>query len=178
MEIHKPHAAKSWKEFFIELGTIVLGILIALSLEQAVEAMHERALAREAEAAIRVEMAENVSRLKYRLNNERCIQKRLDEISALLADWSTGKEIPVGLHIGYPGGIVLNDQRWQANVNGGRFSRESEASQTNQTSFYTLLHVVDGVGARRTHDLGPVRALDQGSKFLTPVYRPNWSRRW
>ena len=24
MEFHKPHAAKTWKEFFIELGTIVV----------------------------------------------------------------------------------------------------------------------------------------------------------
>ena len=30
MEIHKPHAAKSWKEFFIELGTVVLGIFVVL----------------------------------------------------------------------------------------------------------------------------------------------------
>ena len=26
VDIHKPHAAKTWKEFFIELGTIVTGI--------------------------------------------------------------------------------------------------------------------------------------------------------
>ena len=31
MEIHKPHAAKTWKEFFIELGTIVLGILVRIA---------------------------------------------------------------------------------------------------------------------------------------------------
>ena len=36
MEIHKPHAAKTWKEFFIELGTIVIGILIAIGLEQTI----------------------------------------------------------------------------------------------------------------------------------------------
>jgi len=40
MEIHKPHAAKTWKEFFIELGTIVTGILIAIALEQTVEYFH------------------------------------------------------------------------------------------------------------------------------------------
>jgi hypothetical protein len=37
MEIHKPHAAKTWNEFFIELGTIVAGILIAIALEQTVD---------------------------------------------------------------------------------------------------------------------------------------------
>ena len=33
MEIHKPKAAHSVREFLIEIGTIVCGILIALGLE-------------------------------------------------------------------------------------------------------------------------------------------------
>jgi hypothetical protein len=40
MEIHKPKAAHSIREFLIEIGTIICGILIALGLEQAVEAAH------------------------------------------------------------------------------------------------------------------------------------------
>jgi hypothetical protein len=42
VEIHKPHAAKTWKEFFIELGTITLGVLIALAAEQTAETLHNR----------------------------------------------------------------------------------------------------------------------------------------
>jgi hypothetical protein len=40
MEIHKPKAAHSWREFLTEIGTIICGILIALGLEQAIEAEH------------------------------------------------------------------------------------------------------------------------------------------
>ena len=40
MEIHKPKPAHSVREFLIELLTIVAGILIAISLEQAVESLH------------------------------------------------------------------------------------------------------------------------------------------
>lgn len=40
MEIHKPKAAHSFREFLIEIGTIICGILIALGLEQALEAAH------------------------------------------------------------------------------------------------------------------------------------------
>ena len=36
MDIHKPHAAKNWREFAVEIGTIVVGILIALGLEQVI----------------------------------------------------------------------------------------------------------------------------------------------
>jgi len=41
MEFHKPKPVHSWREFLTEVGTIVLGILIALSLEQMVETWHE-----------------------------------------------------------------------------------------------------------------------------------------
>ena len=41
LDIHPPReAAHSWKDFFIHLGTITAGLLIAISLEQSVEAMH------------------------------------------------------------------------------------------------------------------------------------------
>jgi hypothetical protein len=43
MEIEVPeHPIMTWKQFFIHMGTIVLGILIALSLEQTVEWLHHR----------------------------------------------------------------------------------------------------------------------------------------
>ena len=41
MEIHKPHAVKTWREFAVELGTITAGILVALTLEQFIEWQHD-----------------------------------------------------------------------------------------------------------------------------------------
>jgi hypothetical protein len=41
IDIHPPHhAATTRREFFIHLSTVILGILIAIGLEQAVEAIH------------------------------------------------------------------------------------------------------------------------------------------
>ena len=48
MDIHKPKAAHSLREFLIEIGTIVVGVLIALAAEQTVQTMHERRAATEA----------------------------------------------------------------------------------------------------------------------------------
>jgi len=43
MEIHPPeHGIHNWREFFVHMGTIVLGVLIAIGLEQSVEAIHRR----------------------------------------------------------------------------------------------------------------------------------------
>ena len=41
LDIHPAHhAASTWRDFFIHITTIVLGLLIAIGLEQTVEALH------------------------------------------------------------------------------------------------------------------------------------------
>jgi len=41
LEVHPPdHALHSWRDFFVHMGTICLGLLIAIALEQSVEALH------------------------------------------------------------------------------------------------------------------------------------------
>lgn len=41
IDVHPPHTSiHNWKEFWIHLGTITLGLLIAIGLEQSVEALH------------------------------------------------------------------------------------------------------------------------------------------
>jgi len=40
LDVHMPHATHTWKYFFIHLGTITVGLLIAIGLEQGVEKLH------------------------------------------------------------------------------------------------------------------------------------------
>jgi len=63
MDVHPPHGGiHSWKDFWIHLGTITVGLLIAISLEQSVEWMHriherhvlQQDLREEAEKNIRI----------------------------------------------------------------------------------------------------------------------------
>jgi hypothetical protein len=43
LDVHPPHeAAHSWREFFVHMATICLGLLIAIGLEQSVEWVHHR----------------------------------------------------------------------------------------------------------------------------------------
>jgi hypothetical protein len=43
LDVHPAHhAASTWRDFFIHIATIVLGLLIAIGLEQAVEYLHHR----------------------------------------------------------------------------------------------------------------------------------------
>ncbi len=43
LDVHPPHqAAHTWKDFFIHIATIVVGLLIAIGLEQTVEYVHHQ----------------------------------------------------------------------------------------------------------------------------------------
>ena len=43
MDVHPPdHPLHTWKDFFIHIATIIVGLLIAIGLEQSVEALHHR----------------------------------------------------------------------------------------------------------------------------------------
>lgn len=56
IDIHPaPHAALSWREFLTHIATIVLGIIIAIGLEQVVETIHRHHQRERLEAALRSE---------------------------------------------------------------------------------------------------------------------------
>jgi hypothetical protein len=61
IDIHPPHhAATTRRDFFIHLTTVVLGILIAIGLEQAVEAVHHRAQRNDLIRQMRTESQHNL----------------------------------------------------------------------------------------------------------------------
>ena len=61
LEPHPPHSAMhTWKDFFIHIATIVIGLLIAVGLEQTVEAIHHRHQVAETRDALLTERAINL----------------------------------------------------------------------------------------------------------------------
>jgi hypothetical protein len=172
MEIHRPKAAHGWREFLIEIGTIVTGIVIALSLEQAIEALHEHGLAREAREAINAEMQEDVDRIAYRQGLQPCNVKRLNQITGLLGVWAGGQPPPSGLAIGDPGDLPMVLQRWQANLNSGRFSRQSAKEQADQASFYTRVAILQEMESREHYAWSDLRTLELGPAVVPADLRP------
>ena len=60
MEVHAPHhPLNSWRDFFVHIATIVVGLLIAIGLEQTVEWFHHRHVVHVARENIRQELERN-----------------------------------------------------------------------------------------------------------------------
>jgi len=65
LDVHPPHeAAHTWKDFFIHIATIVVGLLIAIGLEQAVEHVHQHYELRETREALHRERESNHHRME------------------------------------------------------------------------------------------------------------------
>src|SRR6185312_13999432 len=64
VDVHPSHGPiHSWRDFFIHLATITIGLLIALGLEGYVEWVHHRHLLHEAESSLREEIRGNASKM-------------------------------------------------------------------------------------------------------------------
>jgi hypothetical protein len=63
LDVHPSHhAASSWRDFFIHIATIVIGLCIAVGLEQTVEYLHHRRQVVETREALRLETRQNIRR--------------------------------------------------------------------------------------------------------------------
>jgi hypothetical protein len=69
IDIHVPHETHTWKGFWIHLGTIAIGLLIAISLEQSVEKLHQLHQRHQLEEDLRAEAARNIDILDRNYHN-------------------------------------------------------------------------------------------------------------
>jgi hypothetical protein len=61
LDVHPPHASThTWSDFFLHIATICIGLLIAIGLEQSVEALHHRHQRHQLEADLHNECLRNI----------------------------------------------------------------------------------------------------------------------
>ena len=114
MHIHPPKPLHGWREFFGEVGVIVIGVLIALSAEQVVDQLHWRHETHLASEALARELAVRRAAAEERLRAFNCIDRRLNELSDVVdAAASSGRLQPLGL-IGRPPSRDWDAQAWHS----------------------------------------------------------------
>ena len=88
LDVHPAHhAASTWRDFFIHIATIVLGLLIAIGLEQTVERIHQHYQLRETRETLERERKANE---KAWANNEYDWRRTFVELKnnlTVLARW-------------------------------------------------------------------------------------------
>jgi hypothetical protein len=115
LEVHAPHESiHTWKSFFVHIATIVIGLLIAVGLEQAVETIHWHKQVRTARDVLRQELLEANRFYEFRVAVNECVAQRLAQLNNIVESAAEHANLePVGdlsLHIGH----LLTDDAWQS----------------------------------------------------------------
>src|SRR6185312_14580209 len=113
------HKAKPWhggREFLQEIGTIVIGVLLALAGEQAVQALHGKQQANAGEAVLKDAFVREVDNAALREAQDACVTERLAALSSIVQRGSeTGRLPPIGV-IGHPSFTPWTVGAWEALV--------------------------------------------------------------
>ncbi len=154
MEIHKPKAAHSFREFLIEIGTIICGILIALTLEQAIESLHWRHKAEEAEQSMRLELKRDDGPQAYaRVAITGCLNNQLDAIIQAVEAGRDGRDI-VRLADAYePPLRTWDHQSWDATVSADVGSHIGSEQLSRWSRIFDLATMLNAQAAREVSGL-------------------------
>jgi hypothetical protein len=169
MHFHVPKPLHGWREFAGEVGVIVLGVLIAIGLEQIVEAIHWRGEVRDARVAIEDDMGQSNRVFAYRVATHDCIARRLATLNAIIE--RAAKHQPVSLL-----GEVIPD------IGNALFKNAWETSRAAQTlmhfnrgtlrlygSYYVGLDNIQYFMGREVDDWGVLRVLQGDPGRLGPT---------
>ena len=91
-----------WREFAGQVGIIVLGVLIALGAEQAIQAIHSQREVAQFRSAVDLELATTLAAYRYRVDQEPCVKRRLGELRRWLDASRSGMPLAPAGEIGRP----------------------------------------------------------------------------
>ena len=114
LDVHAPeHRLSTTRDFFIHLITITVGLLIALGLENSVEALHHRHQRKEAERLIREELTQNQKDLTDSAAGLKTEIDNMHKIVSYVEARAAGKDgDATGLSIAFSEGS-LADSAWR-----------------------------------------------------------------
>ncbi len=98
MDIHKPKPWHGWRELLKEIGTIVIGVLIALGAEQGVEWLHRHDDLSRTRQALKRELAKDAMGAAFSSREDACYLAVLAKYAA----WARGGPQPPRPNLGLP----------------------------------------------------------------------------
>ena len=169
MDVHPPHGSiHTWRDFFVHLSIITLGLLIALGLEGVVEWAHNRHLLQRADANLRSELELNRVTLmndeKLLDASEKQLQAYLGLLSAFKAEHHTTEAN--GLSWEWNG---LSSAAWDTARNTGAVALMDYAAAQKYADIYTQQSLVDTQASAYVRDVYRSVAPLQGGRRLSSL---------
>jgi len=171
MDIHKPKAAHSWREFAIEIGTIIAGILIALALEQAVEAHHWSEQVKDAHRALAEEVRAHTVTYARRIAQHPCVERRLEEVETVLNELDHGSRVGRVADFGRPVGVNYSDGVWRALISAGVAAHFRSDELVAYGKMYSVGENIASWNTMGGQDWSTIKLIVGDTDRLTPADR-------
>jgi hypothetical protein len=140
LDVHPPHeVVHTWKDFFIHIATIAIGLLIAIGLEQTVEYFHHRHQLQAAREQLSVELDHNREVLGKNLDCIRTLQTELDRDMAVIREYQSA-HTPMNGKLNYSHSIFRpRDAAWLSVKQNGALGLMPYDEMEVHNYFYELL---------------------------------------
>ncbi len=177
LDVHPAHhAATTWRDFFIHIATIVIGLLIAVGLEQTVEHFHHRHQISEARELLRNEREDNRQALIRATKSFRVVsaelQNNLQVLTYLQQHPGTPDEKLPGALVWIWGSPCSESAAWEAAQSSGVTSLMPREEVSETAKLYAQLHRI-GDSGRETWlaitDAERYSLIDSRLSDLTPA---------
>ena len=176
LDVHPPHeAAHSWKDFFIHIVTIVIGLLIAIGLEQSVEWVHHRQQVAETRRALAEERQQNIERFAL---TTRMFRRETVRLQTNLAVLEYVEKHPGSRPASWPGMMnwhnyiaTFSDAAWETAQHDNVTALMPQTEVRMLQELYSQLDVVQASSAERLRLIEMARrymALDADPSHLNP----------
>ena len=177
LDVHPAHhAATTWRDFFIHIATIVLGLLIAVGIEQTVEYVHHTHQVADAREALRIEHEQN--RIRYKLFIQEFYRQK-DAVQTNLASLLYLQQHPGTSAAKLPNKIVwhiftqhFNDSAWQSAQRSGVIALMPQDEIRHDAGLYLYMDKVTDTSTSLFQSFAAARRYlfqDSDPAHLTPA---------
>jgi hypothetical protein len=122
MDIHKSKPWHSWRELSKEVGTIVIGVLIALAGEQTIEALHWRHEVQQERAALNSEAQDFLGAAAVRVREQPCLTEQFQDLETVFQRHELGQPFRLRRPVQKPSGLSGTRGTWQIALAGQALS--------------------------------------------------------
>jgi hypothetical protein len=159
LDVHPPeHAAHSWPDFFIHIATIVVGLLIAVGLEQTIEYIHHSRQAVETRDRVRAELVSDRETIAINLGRLQNDQNQLRIDSSILLQPHPTKASLAGLKYSWLL-IMESTTAWDTAGQTGGLSLVRPEEAQEYSYIYRLFGEIHRTGEIYIEDVDTAKAI-------------------
>lgn len=162
LDVHPAqHAATTWRDFFVHIATIVLGLLIAIGLEQTVEYIHHRRELADTQEALRRERQSNVARFALEADDLARAVPVFQEDLAVFAFIRAHPGAPLNQWPGKLGGRIITtsylDSAWRTAQQSNVLQYMPQSEVQSNDRLYRYLQILNDMETAKFDQLNQMR---------------------